>query len=369
MSEAGLRTRLRRRVLDPVAWTDLLQLGKTVVAAVASWVVATFVFGLPQSFLAPWSALLVVHATVYRTLAEGVQQVAATVLGVALAWVTGNLLGLDPLALGVMVLAALVIGRIPPLRLDGTAVAATAVIVLTIGQSDDKQVLLLRFFDTGIGIVVGLLVNLVVWPPLRDLSAARAIDAIDDQVGELLRDMAECLRAGCSLDDVRSWVERSRDIDEDINEAWAYVRQASESGRLNPRRGASKVKQTDQFADLLRRMEQAVADIRSMARTLAHSLEHLREWDEEFKARWVELLAEAGAAIEEPDSKRIAGVRLELQDLAYDLSTDDLSAKYWSEYGGLILNLRNIVTAMDRVAESNPVTSPTVDDYRRQLRG
>ena len=43
---------------------------------------------------------------------------------------------------------------------------------------------------------VGLLVNLLVWPPLRDRAAAHQIDVIDDRIGELLRDMAGALRRG-----------------------------------------------------------------------------------------------------------------------------------------------------------------------------
>ena len=73
---AGLR--------DPLLWTDVLQLVKTAAAAVLAWVLATQVLSLPQSFLAPWAALLVIHATVYRTLARGLQQAAAAIAGVLL---------------------------------------------------------------------------------------------------------------------------------------------------------------------------------------------------------------------------------------------------------------------------------------------
>jgi len=47
-----------------------------------------------------------------------------------------------------------------------------------------------RLADTGIGIAVGLLVNVMVWPPLRDRGAANQIDVIDDRVGDLLADIA-----------------------------------------------------------------------------------------------------------------------------------------------------------------------------------
>ena len=359
---------LKDRWTDPVAWTDALQLVKTVIAAVAAWVVAVHVFSLPQAFLAPWAALLVVHSTVYRTFHEGLQQVGATVVGVTLAWAVGNFLGLDWIALSALMLVALLIGKVAALRLDGTDIAATAVIVLTIGYSDDGHLLVLRFLDTAVGIGVGLLVNLVVWPPLRDYSAARAIDDVSEQVGTLLWDMAVQLRDRCGKEATEEWVDRTRYIDEDIDVAWGLLRQASESGRFNPRRGAAAVRKTEQFDDLLHRMEQAVADIRSMSRTLGHSIAELQQWDDTFRDRWFDLLEEAAGAIAEPDSHRVAGVRLALADLADELSTDDLSARHWPEYGALIVNLRNIVTAMDRVAQSNPATSAAVAGPPRAFR-
>ena len=152
--------------------------------------------------------------------------------------------------------------------------------MLTTGFSTQDQVLVDRLFGTSIGIVVGLAVNLVVWPPLRDFAAARAIDAVDDRVGALLRDIADALRERtCTDDDVTDWVDRTRDVDGDIDRAWALLRQAKESGRLNPRRAAPTVTKTDVFEEILRRNEQAVAELRSMARTLGHSVDGVIEWE------------------------------------------------------------------------------------------
>ena len=113
---AWVRSWARERSHDPVFWTDVIQVVKTVAADVVAWILAADVLGLPQPFLAPWAALLVVHATVYRTFSRGAQQVAATVVGVVFAWRTGNLLGLDPIALTMMLLAASTIGHITFLR-------------------------------------------------------------------------------------------------------------------------------------------------------------------------------------------------------------------------------------------------------------
>jgi uncharacterized membrane protein YccC len=362
-----LPARVRALVRDPVRWIEWLQLVKTVVAAVIAWLLAAHVFELPQAFLAPWAALLVVHATVYRTFSRGLRQVAGAVLGVLLAWAVGNLFGLDAVAVSVLLVAGLGIGATRFFREETTAVAATGLVVLTTGFSTHDAVLLDRLFDTFIGIAVGLLVNFLVWPPLQDFSAAKAIDAIDDGVGALLRDMAERLHGPCDDDQVTAWVDRTRDLDEDIDHAWSLLRQAKESGRLNPRRAAAGVRTTDVFEQILRDNEQAVAEARSMARTLGHSIDAVHDWEPVFRDRWLALLREAGEAIGVPDSMRVTQVRADLNQLARDLSTQELSARHWPEYGALLMNLRNVVTSMDRVAEQNPVVLPRYRD--RLLRG
>ena len=68
---AGSATRSR----DPVFWSDVTQLVKTVLAVSSGVGLAVELVDLPQSFLAPWAALLVVHSTVYRTFSQGARQV------------------------------------------------------------------------------------------------------------------------------------------------------------------------------------------------------------------------------------------------------------------------------------------------------
>jgi uncharacterized membrane protein YccC len=362
-----LRSRAGEAVHDPVFWTDSIQLVKAVVAAVVSWVLASEVLGLPQSFLAPWSALLVVHATVYRTFSHGAKQVAGAVVGVLIAWLVGNFIGSTPGGLTLVLLAGMLVGQVGWLRDEATTAATTGMFVLTTGYSTQDWLLVDRLLDTAVGIVVGLVVNLVVWPPLRDYTAARAIDAIDDQVGDLLCRMAADLQAGCGDEVVKEWVDHTRDLDHDIDHAWSMVRQARESSRLNPRRAAAGVRTTETYEAILRDNEQAVAEARSMARTLGISIERVVEWDEEFRDRWLALLLEAGEAIGAPDSARVSRVREELTRLAEDLSGADLPGRHWPEYGALILNLRNVVASMDRVAEQNPVVVPRYQ-RRRQRR-
>jgi len=373
-----LRASASEAVRDPVFWTSAIQFAKTVVAAVVAWVVAAQALGLPQAFLAPWSALLVVHATVYRTFSRGAQQVGATVAAVMLSWAVGHALGVSTVGVTILLVLGLMVGNLPWLKAESTSVAATGMIVLTTGYSTQDAMLVDRLLATVTGIVVGLLVNLLVWPPLRDYSASRAIDAIDDAIGELLCDMADRLRGsgdedqdgqdGGDGDAVDGWIDRTRGLDEDLDRAWALWRQAKESSRLNPRRAARGLRKADTLETVLRDDEQAVAEVRSMARTLRHSVDATHEWDPRFRARWLGLLAEAGSAIAAPDAARVRAVRLELRALAENLSDGDLPALHWPEYGALIMNLRNIVTSMDRVAEQNPIEVPRYVRRGRLLR-
>jgi uncharacterized membrane protein YgaE (UPF0421/DUF939 family) len=334
---------LAARLRDPLLWTETLQLFKTAAAAVIAWVLAKEVFGLPQPFLAPWAALLTIHATVYRTMARGLQQAGAAVIGVLLAFAVSLAFDVTWVSLAIVLVAALAVGRIRALRAESTTAAATALVVLLTGYADDGSMLLSRLGDTFIGIGVGLVINFAVWPPLRDRSAARRIDEIDDKLAALLAEMAAQLREDEDPDPDR-WVEQTRELDSFIDDAWADVRRARESGRLNLRRGARRrVAATTDHGDVLVGLEQAVADTRSMARTIHRA----SEWDPEFRDAWIAALGRAAEAIREAHPDDVQRVYDELESVADSASSHAESA--------LAVNLRNVLEALAPVAAAQPI--------------
>ena len=348
---------MRARLRDPVWWTNAAQLLKTVLAVVLSWLLATHVFHVAQAFLAPWAALLTVHATVYRSVRRGAQQVGATVIGVLAAFAAGTAFGLSALSLGAAVLVCLIAGSLRGLRSEATTAAATALVVLTTGYSDDSGMLLARLLDTAIGIGVGLLVNLLVWPPLRDRSAAHRIDRIDDCVGELLCTIAEGLRAGEA--DLDAWIERIDELDHEVDEAWAGLTHARESGRLNPRRAASaRMRAAEDFDAILTRLAHAVGETRSMVRTIRLARVAPEQWDERFREPWLDLLRRAGGAIAGADTGEVGAVRRDLDAFAGALPAEELEERLWPLAGALLVDLRNILEALDAVADAQPVRVP-----------
>jgi uncharacterized membrane protein YccC len=350
------------RLRDPLTWASASQLAKTVVAAVVAWVLAVDVFHLAQAFMAPWAALLTVHATVFGTLRRGLQQASASVLGVLIGFAAWHVFGLDAVSLAAAVLAGLAIGSVRGLHAE-TTTAATAVVVLTTGYIDKSGMLAARLADTGIGIAVGLLVNLIVWPPLLDRSAANHIDVIDDRVGDLLTDIARHLDRGLTGDDVDSWIARTNELDNDIDRAWTVIEEARESGRLNPRRAVpERIRAAEGFVPIVNRLAQAVAETRSMARTIRIVRIPPGEWDQAFREPWLDLLRRSGSAVVDADTDQVKAARAEVTALANRLTVDELHDDLWPVYGALLVNLRNVLDALDAVAEAQPVqvASPAV---------
>lgn len=342
-----------QKLRDPAVWSRVLQASKIVVAAVLAYVLVTDVLGLSQSFLAPWSAILVVQATVYRTFSTGVLQVAGAVAGVLIAWGVGITLGLGPLPVAVAVGIGLIIGTVPWVGADLTSPATTALIVLTTGSSTQGVLLVDRLVDTGIGVGVGLLVNLMVWPPLQRRSTVAAIDQIDDKVGDLLVDMADGLEQGEVAGLVHGWVERTRQLDGEVDQAWALVRQAGESARMNPRRSARGLRNPREWNRLLLHLEQGVAECRSLARTITLAKEGV---DPSFRLRWTAALREAGEAIQDADSERLETVRDTIRALAD--TGPSAPADRWPVEGAALINLRNITESFALITEANPLGRP-----------
>jgi Aromatic acid exporter family member 1 len=341
-----------RRLRDPVVQADLLLVTKAAAAAVAAWLLAVYVFDLPQPFLAPWSALLTVHATVYRSISRGVQQVSATVLGVLLSFVLAEMLGINGVSLFLVMLAALLLARVGVLREEGVTIATTALFVLTTGYGEQQHMLGDRILATALGISVGVLVNLLVVPPLNDRSAAQHVDRIDERLGALLRDIAESVRRGDRVDSAVDWISATRGLDRDLDHAWEVVGSARESTRLNPRQRRADLSRGElSYEEVLYRLEDGVAEARSMARTLRESTFAEDEWDDRFREPWLELLTQVGARVQSSEADVIA-LRDRIDHLTLELSVGDLAELHWPLYGALISNLRNLVVVVDDVATS-----------------
>ena len=214
--------------------------------------------------------------------------------------------------------------------------------------------------------VVGLAVNLAVWPPLRDRAARTYAHHLPQHLADTLGLMATAVGdRGRDLDqdDVEDWMRSCREVDVDIDHAWGLLRQAQESSRLNPRR--SQPDDLEEMRRALHLLEEAVAEAISLARTVGTSAKDANVWDDSFRTDVQGLLATSAAAIGAGDESALEQVRAELGALVGDLATDSLARSHWHEYGGVLVSLRNIVDAGIELA---PWTRQAGSSLRRRAR-
>ena len=137
-------------------------------------------------------------------------------------------------------------------------------------------------------------------------------------------------------------------------------REARESGRLNPRRAVpQRMQAAERFVPIVNRLAQAVAETRSMARTIRIARVPPEEWDHTFREPWLDLLHRSGTAVVNADTSEVKAARAELSALANRLAVEELHDDFWPVYGALLINLRNVLDALDAVAEAQPVQVPS----------
>ncbi|WP_299057586.1 FUSC family protein [uncultured Nocardioides sp.] len=340
----GVRTMTRAEVRTPI-----LQALKATIAVSAAWALADTWLQLQQPFLAPWAALLTVSATVFRSVKGGGQIVLASFLGILLSFAAVAVLGYGGPALAVSVLIGLLISNVPGLRTEGATVATTALFVLTAGFAQNETILLHRFADTLLGVGVGLVVNMLIVPPLDHGLASRQLDDVTTRLGRLLKQMADDMSLPARQEHTEVWIEETRRIDRDLDRAEELLHFTRESHRWNARRHRSR-RATDVKVseERLIRLEDAIARTRSIARIIAEAVASAAEWDPRFREPWLAILRETGElAIQwDPDVGELRG---RLTALVEDLDEAGLPGRSWPVYGALIQSLEVVVSVLDEV--------------------
>jgi uncharacterized membrane protein YccC len=231
----------------------------------AAWALARYAAGQQDPYFAPLAALLGVSATVARSLREGIQYVAGFVLGAVLAIPVALALGPSIAGIAVVVLAGVVIGSWRRLGGQSTQVTFTALFVLLIGGYQPLHYLTPRLIDVGIGVVTGLAVNALLFPPLQLRPAEHAVRQWGDDVAAALDDLASA--AAGQYSPGKSWPQHERRLSEAAEQARAAARNARESLRWNPR---ARVERAVPRPDgvVLDSLEELTARTRAVARVL-----------------------------------------------------------------------------------------------------
>jgi uncharacterized membrane protein YgaE (UPF0421/DUF939 family) len=242
-----------------------LRTAKTVLAAVVSFVVAQALHTSGSPVLAPLTALLVVQLTMYETLTHGRERIVSVVAGVLLAVLFASFVGLTWWSLGIVIAVSIVAGRLLRLGPHLLEVPISAMLVLAVGGAE--RAALGRVSETLIGAAVGVLVNLLLAPPLYVRPASAAIAGLAEEMARFAADLAAALRGTWSRDVAEAQLARARRLGEDVARADRQLDRSEQSARLNPRGRQARAAEP-RLRSTLNALEHAQVGLRSLTRAI-----------------------------------------------------------------------------------------------------
>ena len=388
----GLGAHLRERLLAGRRAPGL-RTAKTTLAAVVAFAVAERLETSPDPVLAPLTALLVVQLTLYQTVAHGWERIASVTSGVLVALGVANVVGLTWWSLGLVVAVSLVIGRLLRLGPHLPEVAISAMLVLAVGGSGAGYAATDRVYETLIGAAVGIVVNLVIAPPLYMQPAGEAIADVSRRLADLMRGLAGAIAAGWSRADADHWLEEARGLGGLVARADRVLARAEESARLNPR-GARAREVQPRLRTSLTALEHTYVSLRSLCRAMLDRAYFVAEdepaatYTPEVRSALAEALLAAADAVE-----RVVGVTArtpapEIARLEVLAHLDELRRRRdrlslllrvdptvdegaWQQHGALLAALDRIrveVEAAVRLRQEHWRPAPLTERQRRAVR-
>ena len=243
-----------------------LQVVKTGLAALLAWEAARRLLDEPQPVFAALTAMLVLQITVRQSVRQAVEKVVAVVAGVAVATALASVLGLNAWTVGLVVSGGLVVGRVLRLGQQGSVqVPVAALLVLVIGT--ESGLIASRIADTVLGAAVGVLVNLLVAPPVRLGGLEQTVDVLARDAADLLSTLGGRVASPYDAQEARSWLLVSRRLPDRLAAAREALDGAADSLRFNPRFRDLDVR-LGRLTEALVALEHVVLQVRGVTRTV-----------------------------------------------------------------------------------------------------
>ncbi|WP_055498577.1 FUSC family protein [Streptomyces albus] len=257
-------------------------IGKSALAATVAWFVAHDLMAARSPAFAPFSAVLMMQVTVYRSLLQSLRYLGAVVAGVAIQAALGFLAGPDLLTFALVALIAMVIGRWRRLGTQGGQVATAAFFAFSTytaatGNAQRVEQLGQIVALVGVGCAIGVVVNVLILPPMRYRGAEEGIRILAHSLCDLLGDIWPALRDG-DLDEERTrhWRQRTTAFGSLNSQARAAFDTAVESKFYNPRRllAGHRDRGFSGYGEVLSALQRVTWQVTSLTRTL-------EQWPEE----------------------------------------------------------------------------------------
>ena len=242
----------------------LLQVVKSAAATIGAWMIAGWLIPGPLPVFAAIAALLVVLPSVNQSFTKAIERSIGVIVGVVIATGLSLLLG----AQSWVVLLAIVVAMVTAWAFKatpgmGNQVAISAMLVLALG-ADSPQYAVDRILETLIGVVIGIIVNALIVPPVHTGPARRDLGLLGVEIAASLDRLAAALPVERSPQQLQEIMLEARLLRPMQVAAEASVSAAEESLTLNPRRSTRG--EVAEMRALLRRLSPIVTQVIGMTR-------------------------------------------------------------------------------------------------------
>jgi len=213
LGAAGYSVRMRLIAsLRASSRSPFLQVVKTSIAAILAWVTCMIVLNQPLPIFAAIAALLVVAPSVNQSVSKGIERSIGVIVGVLLAYAAGYAFGHSTIVVLSVIVISLLLAWAFRLSLgSANQIPISAMLVLALGLQTPGYAVN-RIIETVIGAAIGLLVNVLVIPPVLFRPAHAAVTGLATEIAALLRDLAEVLRTPSTMAEVEGVLLRARTL-------------------------------------------------------------------------------------------------------------------------------------------------------------
>ena len=222
--------------------SSLLQVLKTSVAVIVAWLLSNLLLGQQLPIFAAIAALLVVQPSVNQSLGKGIERSVGVILGVLLAYGAGIVFGSSTwIVLAIVVVSLLLAWALRLTPGSANQIPISAMLVLAIGGAENTDYAIERVVETLIGCGVGLLVNVLIVPPVLSAPAHHAVIRLATLIAATLDALSIALGKPQTRAQLATLLEDARALRPLQLQAQDAMTSAEESLLLNPRRGAHRV--------------------------------------------------------------------------------------------------------------------------------
>ncbi|HWC21770.1 MAG TPA: hypothetical protein VG502_05680 [Flexivirga sp.] len=221
------------------------------------------------AYYAPLGALTVMYSALYDSAVEGLRALAAVTVGVSLSVALHFAAGPNAITVAIALGVGTVLGNARNFGAQGSWVPIAALFVFTAGGPDTLEYVVGYLSQMLLGAVVGMVINLVVFPPLALHEVERATRAVRRDIVRVLGALVDLIDADeDSIEDraagVRAALESLPDTRQRLRQATSQAERAQQG---NPRRTRWQDSHSDVLA-LAGSSESAASVVEDMAREM-----------------------------------------------------------------------------------------------------